>query len=41
LNLRRQDPRGINGLFYGDFPSDKIADTLEDNLVTKTVNDAC
>ena len=41
INLKRQDPFGIWGLYYGKFPEDPVGDRINDKYEVKTQDDVC
>ena len=41
FNLKRQDPFGIWGLYYGKFPEDPVGDRINDKYEVKEEDDVC
>jgi hypothetical protein len=41
FTLKRQDPFGIWGLYYGKFPADPTGDRITDRFTINTENDVC
>lgn len=41
FNLKRQDPFGIWGLYYGKFPEDPVGDRINDKYDVKREDDVC
>lgn len=41
FNLKRQDPFGVWGLYYGKFPEDPVGDRINDKYEVKEDDDVC
>jgi len=41
LNLKRQDPFGVWGLYYSKFPEDPVGDRITDKYIIKEQDDVC